>query len=64
MNFTIEDRGNGIKWVRPMDLEARRQFSTYGKWCWQTGCGKQVSINAICFKDDAELTAFLLRWQA
>jgi hypothetical protein len=64
MNFMIEERDNGMKWARPANWETTKRMSTFGEWCRQTGCGKQVSINAISFKDDAELTAFLLRWQA
>ena len=60
MSFTIEDRGNGIKWVRV----ANPLMYKFSKWCKETGCGKQVNTSAISFKNEQELTMFLLRWQS
>jgi hypothetical protein len=59
MSFQIEDRGNGIKWVRV----SNRHMYDIARWCQEHGCGKQVSIHAISFKNEEELTMFLLRWQ-
>ncbi len=59
MSFFIEDRGNGITWVQ---IDSRNIY-TMSKWCQETGCGKQVNHRAISFKNEAELTMFLMRWQ-
>ncbi len=58
MTFKIEDRGNGIKWVR-----VDNQMYQISKWCNENNCGKQVNFKQISFKNDGELTMFLLRWQ-
>ncbi len=60
MSFYVEDRGNGIKWVQIKD---RQNMYDIVKWCRDTGCGKQVNIRNISFKNEEELTMFLLRWQ-
>lgn len=60
MSFYVEDRGNGIKWVQIIN---RRDMYDISKWCRDTGCGKQVNNRNISFKNDEELTMFLLRWQ-
>lgn len=59
MSFQIEDRGNGVKWVQ-ID---RPNMCDIAKWCKDTGCGKQVNYKQISFKNDEEITMFLLRWQ-
>jgi hypothetical protein len=59
MSFTIEDRGNGTKWVQ-IDRPDMQQIA---RWCQETGCGKQVNFKQISFKNEQELTMFLLRWQ-
>lgn len=59
MNVIIDDRGNGIKWVQ-IDSPDMYQIS---KWCRETGCGKQVNFKQISFRNEAELTMFLMRWQ-
>lgn len=58
MTFRIEDRGNGVKWVQ-IDSPDIYQMS---KWCKETGCGKQVNFKQISFKNESELTMFLMRW--
>lgn len=58
MTFRIEDRGNGIKWV-----EVRQGMPYIAEWCKETSCGKQVNFKQISFKNDQELTMFLLKWQ-
>ena len=58
MSFHIEDRGNGIKWVQ-IDSPVMRDIA---QWCRDTGCGKQVTYKQICFKNDEEITMFLMRW--
>lgn len=58
MTFQIEDRGNGVKWV-----QIDRQMYQIAKWCRDTGCGKQVNFKQISFRNEAELTMFLMRWQ-
>lgn len=63
MSFEIEDRGNGIKWVRTNGWSTTMNMSILSKWCHETGCGKQVNTSAISFKNEQELTMFLLRWQ-
>lgn len=61
MSFRIEDRGNGIMWARVSnEYYGIRELSS---WCKETGCGKQVNTSAISFKNESELTMFLLRWQ-
>ena len=59
MTFRIEDRGNGIKWVQ-VD---RPDMYEIAQWCKDMGCGKQVNFKQISFKNDEEITMFLLRWQ-
>ena len=59
MSFYIEDRGNGVKWVQ-ID---RTDIRDIAKWCKQTGCGKQVNFKQISFRNESELTMFLMRWQ-
>ncbi len=59
MSFNIEDRGNGIKWVRIYN----RHLYDITHWCHVHGCGKQVSYHTISFKKEEELMMFLLRWQ-
>ncbi len=59
MSFQIEDRGNGVKWIQ-ID---RTDMHDIAQWCRSTGCGKQVNIRNISFKNEEELTMFLLRWQ-
>jgi hypothetical protein len=59
MTFKVEDRGNGIKWVQ-VDRSDMYEIS---RWCRDTSCGKQVNIRNISFKNEEELTMFLLRWQ-
>jgi len=59
MSFLIEDRGNGITWVQ-IDRPIMYDIS---KWCRDTGCRKQVNYKQISFKNDEEITMFLLRWQ-
>jgi len=58
ISFTIEDRGNGITWVR-ID---RSDMYDIAQWCRDTGCGKQVNFKQISFKNEAELTMFLMKW--
>jgi hypothetical protein len=59
MTFQIEDRGNGIKWV-----EVNRQdMYDIARWCQDHGCGKQVNTRKISFKNEEDLTMFLLKWQ-
>ena len=57
MTFQIEDRGNGVKWV-----QVDSQMYQIAKWCRETGCGKQVNFKQISFKNESELTMFLMRW--
>lgn len=57
MSFLVEDRGNGITWV-----QVDRQMYQIAKWCRETGCGKQVNFKQISFRNEAELTMFLMRW--
>jgi len=59
MTFRIEDRGNGVKWVQ-IDRPDMHEIS---QWCRDTGCGKQVNFKQISFRNEAELTMFLMRWQ-
>lgn len=59
MTFQIEDRGNGIKWVQ-ID---RTDMYDIAQWCRSTGCGKQVNFKSISFRNESELTMFLMRWQ-
>ena len=59
MTFLIEDRGNGVKWVQ-IDSPDIYKIS---KWCQETGCGKQVNFKQISFKNESELTMFLMKWQ-
>jgi hypothetical protein len=59
MSFTIEDRGNGIKWVQ-IDRPDMRNIA---RWCQDTGCGKQVNFKQISFRNESELTMFLMKWQ-
>lgn len=60
MNYTIEDRDNGFKWVR---IYNKQTMGSMSKWCRDTGCGKQVNFYTLSFNKEEELTAFLLRWQ-
>jgi hypothetical protein len=60
MKFDIEDRGNGITWIRVYDY---RSHVKVADWCETTGCGKRVNHTAFSFKREQDLTAFLLRWQ-
>jgi len=59
MSFTIEDRANGTKLVQ-ID---RPDMHDIARWCQATGCGKQVNFKQISFRNQAELTMFLMRWQ-
>jgi hypothetical protein len=58
MSFKIIDRGNGITWV-----QVDQDICQLAVWCQQTGCGKQVNWKHLSFKNPAELTMFLLKWQ-
>jgi len=58
MSFETEDRGNGVKWV-----QVDRHMYQIARWCYETGCGKQVNFNQISFRNDFELTMYLMRWQ-
>lgn len=58
MSFIIEDRGNGVKWVQ-IDRPDMRDIA---RWCRETGCGKQVNFKQISFRNESELTMFLMRW--
>ena len=58
MTFQIEDRGNGVKWVQ-ID---RTDMHDIARWCRETGCGKQVNFKQISFRNESELTMFLMRW--
>lgn len=55
----IEDRGNGINWVQIN----RQNMYEISQWCKDYSCGKQVNMRTISFKNEEELTVFLLRWQ-
>ena len=59
MSFQVEDRGNGINWVQ-ID---RTDMYNIAQWCRETRCGKQVNFKQISFRNEAELTMFLIRWQ-
>ena len=59
MSFKIVDRGNGITWV-----QIDQQMYQIAKWCNEYNCGKQVNFKQISFKNQEELTMFLLRWQS
>ena len=59
MTFQIEDRGNGIKWVQ-ID---RPDMYEIAQWCKDAGCGKQVNFKQISFRNEEEITMFMLRWQ-
>lgn len=58
MTFAIEHRSNGITWVS-ID---RANMSEISRWCHETGCGKQINFKQISFKNESELTIFLIRW--
>ena len=60
MKFTIEPRENYI-WVK-VKLNDRTLIRDISKWCTKTGCGKQVNVNTISFKNEEEVTMFHLRW--
>jgi hypothetical protein len=64
MSFRVEDRGNGIIWIRLGNREYSQKMYDISRWCRENNCGKQVSIHTISFNKDEELTMFLLRWQA
>ena len=57
MSFEIEDRGNGITWIR-----IHKQMYQIAKWCNEHNCGKQVNFKQISFKNKEEVTMFLLKW--
>ena len=59
MTFQIQDRGNGVKWVQ---IDSPDMYHI-AQWCRQTGCGKQVNFKQISFRNEAELTMFLMKWQ-
>jgi len=59
MSFTIEDRGNGVKWVQ---IDSPNMYRI-AQWCREAGCGKQVNFKQISFRNEAELTMFLMKWQ-
>jgi hypothetical protein len=59
MTFQIEDRGNGVKWIQ-IDNPNMRDIA---RWCQETGCGKQVNFKQISFRNESELTMFLMKWQ-
>ncbi len=59
MTFRIEDRGNGVKWVQ---IDSQNIYDI-ARWCRETGCGKQVNFKQISFRNEAELTMFLMKWE-
>lgn len=59
ITFQIEDRGNGIKWVQ---IDSQNIYDI-SNWCRDTGCGKQVNFKQISFRNEVELTMFLMKWQ-
>jgi hypothetical protein len=38
-------------------------MNAIAKWCKDTGCGKQVNFKQISFRNESELTMFLMRWE-
>lgn len=32
------------------------------RWCWETNIGKRMSFDTFKFRNEKEMTAFLLRW--
>lgn len=63
MSFYVEERDNGITWVK-FEWDSPEDLRSIAKWCNEHQCGKQVNIRAFSFKNKDELTMFLLRWQA
>ena len=33
-----------------------------GHWCEENRCGKRLAFNMFAFKNEAEVTAFMLKW--
>lgn len=64
MRFDIIDRGGGIKWATlSSESYTFDNFRNISVWCNEHGCGKQVNVHAFSFKNEEELSMFLLRWQ-
>lgn len=62
MSFEVIDRGNGITWVE-FNNAKYRNMNEIARWCSTHQCGKRVNLRAFSFKNQDEVTMFLLRWQ-
>ena len=37
-------------------------FDRIGRWCSETGCGRRTAYNEFTFREEKQITLFLLRW--
>jgi len=37
-------------------------FDSIGLWCSDTGCGRRTAYNEFTFREEKQITLFLLRW--
>lgn len=59
MKFTTEYHEN-YTWIR---LDDRSLIPNISTWCKEQECGKRVNRHTFSFKNEKEITLFLLRWQ-
>lgn len=66
----IEQKGNRFRgyWLQAdLDsvsdiLDSDNTLEEIGQWSRENNCGLRLSYNMWCFKTEADITAFLLRW--
>lgn len=39
-------------------------FDLIGLWCKDTGCGRRTAYNEFTFREEKQITLFLLRWSS
>lgn len=42
---------------------AERDMDLIHEWIKETGCGKRTSFDTVAFRDETEMSMFLLRWR-
>jgi hypothetical protein len=62
VKIKIEDRGNGTTWAE-IGNSKYTNMNEIARWCNTHQCGKRVNLQAFSFKNQEEITMFLLRWQ-
>lgn len=54
-------QGKELEWIFSLDAD-ERDIDPIQKWCEENTCGKRTSFDTFIFRNEKELTIFLLRW--